>query len=46
MNIYLKKHGEIKNYYCINHNIKMIRIKYSELENININYIKYKIYGK
>lgn len=41
-----QKIDKFKNEYCINHNIKMIRIKYTELENINNNYIKHKIYGK
>ena len=41
-----QKIDKFKNEYCIDNKIKMLRIKYNELKNINHNYIKHKIYGE
>lgn len=37
---------DYKNRYCDENNIKMVRIKYTELNNINHNYIKNIVYGE
>ena len=39
-----QKVDKFKNEYCIDNKIKLLRIKYNELKNINQNYIKHKIY--
>jgi len=39
-----QKVDDFKNKYCIENNIKLIRIKYTELKNINTDYIKNKLY--
>lgn len=41
-----QKIDEFKNNYCVENNIKLVRIKYNELNNIDYIYIKNKIYGK
>lgn len=41
-----QKVDEFKNKYCDENNIRLIRIKYTELNKINSNYIKNKLYGE